>query len=307
MAKISYRPSPFAMGGALLGGIGEGLYMGQDIATKREANKQKQLHDALLMLAQGAKSDDPAMQQWFSQIAQQVSPQLVGIPMPRPTPPEALLSKDAMAQMKAAEQAMGRPLTEEEKQLLVLKKQPKEPKELVPFQRADGSIIMIDPNRAAQFETQVQLRNMIAAMKGSGGGGGGGGAGKISNMVNWHAADGTIIGQGPFTQKPPGAAYMSKISTSTGQEGGGEPLPLNVVQALGAIQGKLQKGEALTPEEQAVKDAYAPGTTAPGMGGSIDPKKSFVAPTYKKPPKKKGVRATAPPGMGAGTDEEPPE
>ena len=301
MARISYRPSPWELGGGLAGGIAQGIGMGAQIGMQREQMEQSKLHQALMLLAQGAKSDDPAMQAWLGQIAQQVGgKQLAGMPPAPPTGPEPQLAR--AAQKVDALIAMNPQLKEHRDELLTQELGYKDfkapwrptPQMILAAQKSGiplSDISKLNPQQAeavmqgvgtqaginagaqaeARLPFQVTLKQTIGGGSGGHGGRGGGGKPKKSDIVNWTMADGSIK-QARYDQQPEGAQFFTNISS---KGPGGEESALTASDFAKMIE--LQK-VVDDPAAPTIQKAIAKaGLEQLGVGKAVNP-------TYAQPP-----------------------
>lgn len=306
MAKISFAPSPWASVGGLAGGLATGLGQGMDIAARRETNEQlkqqRQMQAALQLLGLGVKAEDPQMVEAINAMLGKVAP---GMQIPVVSPEAQVgremqrLTLEQQGKAKMAE-GMGFQPGSPEYEKLVFGQVLREKKDMVPWQRQDGSTIMIPADKAAQLEQMEIIKQMGIAAKGAGGGRGGGDPAK--GMIPWmDPQTGAFLGYAPKLNPPkpgavPGTASGFRPPTETPFS---PDFQAKVLAAQRNVQKAIEGGRAPTPEDVDTL-RIAGGVNAVGPSG------------FPQPPsmtKKKGRGGVAQPVAQAqgGTDEEPPE
>jgi hypothetical protein len=302
--RVSYKPSPWGMAGGLAGGLAEGLYMGGSLANQRgqlalqqkQMEQQGELHKSaqyFKMLEAAVKAGEVAPE--VANALLQMAAQQGGAPGARASiPPFPSIDEQQQRKIAQIDAIIKNPnLSPEQRDAHLQMMGIKSPKEMMDFTLPDGRTVRLSAEKGAPLMQQAMLKEIALAAKGGGKGGGGGGKDKISNWVNWHMPDGSIV-QAPYNQKPQGATYFTKTGTS-------DPYAKDAPQER-PFGDKIKILQAQENVRVAMASGKPPSMTdvltlqAAGSGG-IGPQGFPVPPSTTKPPKKKGATQAPPTKM----------
>ena len=274
-------------------GIVEGLDVGTRIRQQRadegfykDDMEQKRLMQALNMIKMAAGSDDPAV----TAAIQRLVP---GMQLPVP---------DVIGKATRGAEAEGAGI---QAKIAQAKKMGLQEGTQPWFHMVFGSF---SPKEGREFrEINVPGIGMVPIDKayhympkpGKEGGGSGGGGGKVSNIVNWKMANGSIV-QAPFNQKPPGAVAMYKISTKDpNEEDAPQQRPTKDAVAIEMATERAKAGKATEEDIALLKVSGVTGGVLPtGLPSGPPPQAS----RFKGP--KKQQRKQAGPPVAAPEDDE---
>ena len=302
MARISFGPTPWSVGGGLAGGLAEGLAVGQGLSLQRQqmelqkqqmqqATEMQKSGQYFKMLEAAVKAGDVAPEvanALINMATQGMGGSAAGAPAgipPFPSIAERRQKEGAQLDAIIKDPSLSPEQKDARLQLLGIKS----PKEMMDFTLPDGRTVRVSAEKGAQLMQQEMLKEIALAAKGGGGKGGGG---KEQTMI-------VPDGQGgfKFVKLPPGK-YRNAPSWLGKPEDADQPLPPGTIEKLAPIAEKVGQGKKLTATDQALYDTYGPGISTggpPGQGGSINPTALRVPSRFNKGPKKKARAAQAPP------------